>query len=158
MVRGHNPDHTPAGAAITELILTIFRTNGRLLRTGDRMVRDLKLTSARWQVIGAIDRQPRTVAQIAREFELSRQGVLWVVQSMAKDGLIEFVHNPDHRRAKLVQLTEAGLEVSRQVSEMQCEWANDMGEAFGLEELEQVLAVLRKLGDVAIERDDEEPA
>jgi DNA-binding MarR family transcriptional regulator len=58
------------------------------------MLRDLELTSARWQVLGAIVQTPRTVAQIARYFELTRQGVLWVVQSMLKDGIVELAKNP----------------------------------------------------------------
>ncbi|MDH3233798.1 MAG: MarR family transcriptional regulator, partial [Alphaproteobacteria bacterium] len=40
--------------AVTALILETFRLNGRLLAAGDRLVGDLGLTSARWQVLGAI--------------------------------------------------------------------------------------------------------
>ena len=59
--------HTPAGAALTELVLTVFRVNGLLLDAGDRMTKDLGLTSARWQVMGALEQGPLTAAQIARE-------------------------------------------------------------------------------------------
>jgi hypothetical protein len=72
--------HTREGTAITELILAIFLTNGRIIRAGDTLLRDLGLTGARWQVLGAIKDTPKTVAQIARKYELSRQGVLWLVQ------------------------------------------------------------------------------
>jgi hypothetical protein len=40
---------------ITDLILETFRLNGELLTAGDRLVADLSLTSARWQVLGAVD-------------------------------------------------------------------------------------------------------
>jgi DNA-binding MarR family transcriptional regulator len=99
MTRTKRIERTAEGAAISELILAIFRANGRLIRAGDVLTRDLGLTSARWQVLGAIAPAPKTVAQIAREFELTRQGVLWVVQSMIGDGFVELINNPDHRRA-----------------------------------------------------------
>src|SRR5205814_345438 len=57
-----------AGGLVTELILEVFRLNGRLLAAGDRLVADLGLTSARWQVLGAIAlaSSPMPVAWIAR--------------------------------------------------------------------------------------------
>jgi hypothetical protein len=60
--------------ALSELIVEIFRINGRLLAAGDRLVADLGLTSARWQVIGAIALagQPQTVPAIARTMGLTR--------------------------------------------------------------------------------------
>ena len=45
---------TEEGGAVTQLILDVFRLNGRLLIAGDRLVGELGLTSARWQVLGAI--------------------------------------------------------------------------------------------------------
>ena len=150
MTRETYPDHTEAGALVTRLILATFRTNGRLLRTGDQMVRDFGLTSGRWQVIAAIEDQPRSVAQIAREYELSRQGVLWVVRTMIKDGMVILVDNPEHRRAKLVKLTEKGREAGNAVSELQVKWANAMGEAFTLRELKATIECLERLGVVAV--------
>ena len=47
-----------ADVALTELILETFRLNGRLLAAGDALVRDLGLTSARWQILGAIALSP----------------------------------------------------------------------------------------------------
>jgi len=48
---------------MTNLILEIFRVNGLLLAAGDRLTRDLGLTSARWQVLGALAEGPLTAAQ-----------------------------------------------------------------------------------------------
>jgi hypothetical protein len=52
------PRHRPAGKAATALILEVFRFNGRLLAAGDKLVANLGLTSARWQVLGAIALSP----------------------------------------------------------------------------------------------------
>ncbi|RUV46514.1 MarR family transcriptional regulator, partial [Mesorhizobium sp. M7A.F.Ca.MR.228.00.0.0] len=43
---------TPAGNALTDLILDLFRLSSRMLTSGDRLVADLGLTSARWQILG----------------------------------------------------------------------------------------------------------
>jgi len=47
-------ERTPTGEAATELILSAFRANGLLLDAGDMLSVDEGLTSARWQVLGAI--------------------------------------------------------------------------------------------------------
>ena len=66
---------TASGSALSLLILDVFRLNGRLLAAGDRMVEDLGLTSARWQVLGAVALAAAPVAWIARNMGLTRQGV-----------------------------------------------------------------------------------
>ncbi len=115
---------TPAGDAFTDLILEAFRFNGCLLAAGDRLTRDLGLTSARWQVLGAIDGGPLPVAQIARHMGLSRQAVQRVANDLAADGFVAFAPNPHHRRAKLVGLTEQGRRSLDAVSRRQAAWAN----------------------------------
>lgn len=76
---------------MTGLILAIFRLNGRLLLAGDRLVAGLDLTSARWQVLGAIAlaERPQPVAWLARNMGLNRQGVQRIVNEMRDDGLLE---------------------------------------------------------------------
>jgi DNA-binding MarR family transcriptional regulator len=149
MAKEKSEERTPQGAAITELIVTIFRCNGRLLRSGDIMLRDLELTSARWQVLAAIVQTPRTVAQIARYYELTRQGVLWVVQSMLKDGIVELAKNPDHKRAKLVRLTEKGREVYDEIDRRQRHWSNEAGTAFSVEVVQAATECVRRLGEIS---------
>jgi DNA-binding MarR family transcriptional regulator len=67
--------HSPSEAAMTDLVLEIFRVNGLLLAVGDRLTKELGLTSARWQVMGALADGPLTAAQIARKMGLKRQSV-----------------------------------------------------------------------------------
>lgn len=137
-----NKGRTAEGRALTELILTVFRANGRLLRAGDAFGKDLGLTAARWQVMGAVDHNAKTVAQIAREFELTRQGVLWVVQALVKDGLLELADNPDHRRAKLVRFTPRGREVYDAMDARQKLWVNKVGAMFGADRIRETAELL----------------
>src|SRR5262249_60183634 len=74
MRRPRQTTHTPAGAAMTELILETFRLNGLLLEAGDRLVAEIGLTSARWQGLGAIALAPGPlpVAHLARHMGRGR--------------------------------------------------------------------------------------
>src|ERR1044072_8812809 len=101
---------TAAGAALTDLILDLFRLNSRMLVAGDRLVTGLGLTSARWQILGTIvaaDR-PQPVAWLARDLGGNRQNVQRIVNDLAQEGLVAFEANPHHRRAQLVTLTDKG--------------------------------------------------
>lgn len=51
---------------------------------------------------------PQSVAQIARARPVARQNVQRMADSLAADGLIEWMENPTHKRAKLARLTPAG--------------------------------------------------
>lgn len=95
---------------LNHLVLEVFRLNGVLLAAGDALVAPFQLTSARWQVLGAIvlGGAPLPVAHIARNMGLTRQGVQRLVNEMAASGLVELADNPHHSRAKLVRLTPAG--------------------------------------------------
>ncbi len=99
-----------AGEALTDLILSLFRVNNMTLMWGDRLVAPFGLTSARWQILGAIVQAERSqpVAWLARDLGANRQNVQRIVNDLEKDGLVAFEVNPHHRRAQLVVLTGKG--------------------------------------------------
>ena len=132
-----------AGAELTELILETFRLNGRLLAVGDRLTAPLGLTSARWQVLGAIGEAPLPVSQIARNMGLTRQSVQRTVYLLASEGLVEFQANPNHRRAKLVSLTAEGRSRLAAVSHGQVRWARRVAAPFPRRDLNTAVRVLR---------------
>jgi len=137
--------HTAAGAGLTDLILETFRLNGRLLAAGDHLTSDLGLSSARWQVMGAIEAAPLPVAQIARNMGLTRQAVQRLANVLADEGLVEFAENPNHRRAKLVRLTAGGKAVLEDVHRRQVEWSNRLAAGLAAEAIQEALTVLRGL-------------
>jgi DNA-binding MarR family transcriptional regulator len=139
--------HTPPGAALTGLILDTFRLNGLLLEAGDRLVAGTGLTSARWQVLGAIAlaSMPLPVAHLARNMGLTRQAVQRLANEMARDGLVRFAPNPHHERAKLVLLTAAGREAYATAHERQVPWANGLAKGLPLAEINAARATLGAL-------------
>ena len=138
---------TAAGEAATELILEVFRLNGRLLVTGDRLVAPLGLTSARWQVLGAITlaEQPQPVAWLARSMGLNRQGVQRIVNEMIDDGLVETRPNPHHRRAHHIVLTRRGRDAYMRAAGLQAPWVTDIVKGISRDEIATALRVAATL-------------
>ena len=154
---------SPAGAAVSELIVAIFRVNGRLLVSGDRLVAGLGLSSARWQVLGAIALAPtpEPVARLARNMGLNRQGVQRIVGELAAEGFVELNDNPHHRNARLVVMTAKGLKAFDAAMRLQTPWVNMLGEGLdprSIEKAGRVLEELRqRLEHSCAEADDGEP-
>lgn len=140
-------NRTPAGDAMTDLILETFRLNGALLDVGNQLTEPYGLTSARWQVMGAIDLagQAMTVAQIARRMGLARQGVQRIANDLETLGMLAFEENVDHKRAKLVALTAKGRKTMDQINKTQTAWVNELSSDLSDRKIKQALSVLRAI-------------
>jgi DNA-binding MarR family transcriptional regulator len=134
MIRGFK---TSSGRAVTDLIVGVFRLNGRLLAAGDRLTADLGLTSARWQVLGAINASltPETVARLAHHMGVYRQGVQRIVNELASEGFVQFQENLHHRRAKLVVLTKKGRTAFEAIDRRQKPWADALAKGLGARDI-----------------------
>jgi DNA-binding MarR family transcriptional regulator len=140
-------ERTPEGEAGTEVILSIFRANGFLIASGDQLGAGEDLTSARWQVLGAIalaDR-PLTVPQIARRMGLTRQSVHATVKRLIADGLVELAPNADHRRSQLVRLTSLGERKYAAIDLRQIDWVNRLARGIDRSDLDATRRVLDEL-------------
>ena len=137
--------HTPAGRTFTALILETFRFNGTLLAAGDELTAPLGLSSARWQVLGAIENGPLPVAQIARNMSVSRQGVQRIADSLEQEGIIAYAANPNHERAKLVCLTEKGIGAVKELAKRQVRWANRIAAVASREEIDAAVRTVKSL-------------
>lgn len=139
---------TTIGDAATDLILAIFRARGLLIEAGDRLGAKHGLTSATWQVLGAIAlaERPLTVSQIARRMGLTRQSVHATVRRLVRDGLVELARNDDHRRSHLVRLTDLGDRTYRAIDRDQASWINELVRGMTRSELD---TARRALDDLA---------
>ena len=144
---------TPAGEILTELTLDIFRLNNLLLAAGDRLVAGLGLTSARWQILGAIARAQHSqpVAWLARNLDANRQNVQRIVNDLNDHGLVSFETNPHHRRSQLVVLTGKGRKAYDSAMKLQAPWVNRVTDGVPLKDLTAfkrvILALRKKLED-----------
>lgn len=136
---------SPHGDAFTELVLEVFRVNRLLLDAGDRLTAPVGLTSARWQVLGVVEHGPIAVAHVARMIGLTRQSVLQTADGLAEDGLIVYIDNPHHRRAKLMSLTLKGREALDYVKHHHAHWANQLAIEHAVEDIQASVRLLREL-------------
>lgn len=158
---GPMPTSSPAAQTLTDLVLTLFRVNNAMLVRGDRLVQPFGLTSARWQVMGAIAYadQPRPVAWLARDLGANRQNVQRIVNELETEGLLAFRSNPRHKRAQLVVLTASGKSAYDQAVEVWYRAADELAMGLSQEELDIGVRVLRTIqsrltADDAAERDE----
>ena len=138
---------TQAAEILTSFTLDIFRVNNLLLMAGDRLVPGLGLTSARWQILGAIARaeKPQPVAWLARNLGANRQNVQRIVNDLHAQGFITFEINPHHRRAQLVALTDTGRQAYSGAMARQAPWANKVTKDIPVNKLEVFQRVLLQL-------------
>ena len=143
------PGYSAAGSSMTALWLEVFRLNGLLLAHGDRLVADLGLTSARWQVLGAavLAAEALTVSAISRRMGLSRQAVQRTVNELVGSGHVTMVDNPRDKRARLVRLTRTGHDAYEAAIARQVPWANAVADDVKAADLAMIVSHLRTIGD-----------
>jgi DNA-binding MarR family transcriptional regulator len=133
---------TPAGDAFSGLAYRVLRLAGLLAAAGDALAKPAGQTSARWQVLAAVEVEPAAVASIARALGLARQSVQRVADALEDGGLIAYEDNPRHRRARLVRLTPEGRAALATIQAAQAPWADALGGRVGADRLERTNRVL----------------
>ena len=134
---------------LTEIVLLIFRVNGRLLSAGDRLVGDLGLTSARWQMLGAValSDRPRTAPQLAARMGMTRQAAQKQLDLLMEDALVAAAGNPGHARSPLYVLTRKGTSLYAATEQVQSDWANRLADSLSLRDLETTKQLLDNLSN-----------
>jgi len=135
---------TPKGRLFTDILTEVFRLRSRLVESAEDIAARAGLTSAHWQILGAVEHAAAPVAQVARNLGLTRQAVQETADAMARDGLIEFIDNPDHKRARLMVPTTKARKALDALRPPQRQFASLMGGRHSLEELQTTLDVLHK--------------
>lgn len=132
---------------LTSIALTVFALNGQLVTWGDRFAAPHGLSSARWQVLGAIAMapQPPNVPQIAAAMGITRQGALKQTRLLVAEGMVRLQPNPMHKRSPLHILTREGQLAYDAVIERWHAHARAMARQFDAAELEIAVRVLARI-------------
>jgi DNA-binding MarR family transcriptional regulator len=140
-------DVDPDASKTGKLIYEILRLYGRLIASGDALVDDLGLTSARWMVLGTVQGHcdPLTVSELARIIGQSRQSIQRLANEMLDDGLIVFSANPVHRRAHLLLLTEKGKSIADEVEQRRIAWTQGLAAQISNQKLSAAIEILAEL-------------
>jgi len=74
-----------------------------------------------------------------------RQAVQRIADRLVEEGLVEFLDNPAHARAKLVAPTEKGRSAVRAIAPAHVEIADRLATAYGKDKLAHLLALVEDL-------------
>ncbi len=142
---------SPAGDALTDLVLPVFELNGELLAAARDIAEPAGLTPAWWQVLGATLEEPLSVSDVARRVGLGlrRQSVQRTADLLVERGWAHYLPNPRHRRAKLLEPTELGRETLLRLRGAQHAWADAVGASVGAEELRAFRATAQRISEAS---------
>ncbi|AKM03330.1 MarR family winged helix-turn-helix transcriptional regulator [Burkholderia pyrrocinia] len=131
-------------AKLTAVALSVFRLNGLLIEWGNAFAGPHGLTSARWQVLGAISMapEPPNIPQIAGAMGITRQAVLKQINVLVDDGLVRSLPNPAHKRSPLYALTPRGDTAYQAVVGQWQQHVRDIAGDFSSADLDAAIRVL----------------
>ncbi|WP_445402393.1 MarR family winged helix-turn-helix transcriptional regulator [Streptomyces sp. LE64] len=136
--------------------LGVFRLNGQFLAVSEALAAPAGLSATRWQVLGAVLREPLPVAGIARAMGITRQSVQRTADALVAGGLAAYDPNPAHRRAKLLRPTAAGRAAVERIGPAHARLAQRLAEELGQPEFAAAARALELLS-AALERIDRDP-
>ena len=146
-------ERTPAANSLSWLVVQVMQLNGLLTAAGDALAAPAGQTSARWQVLAAVEEAPLSVAQIARAMNLTRQSVQRVADLLVEDGLTAYEDNPAHARAKLLRRTAKGRKALQTIQAGQKVWANALADGMNEAQLRAASIVLAQLQQALMARE-----
>lgn len=139
-------DRTPAGQAIEDLIIEIVATFFLLRAEGMRIGVVSSSGEGYWSVLRLLKvNGAQTVPQIARYRYVPRQSVQKLANEMLKDGVIEFVNNPAHKRSKLMRLTPKGETVFAELSDRIALLSETLAAQKNVDQLQDAVDIVKQL-------------
>lgn len=139
---------TDAQDLLSGVALTVFKLNGQILAVAEELARPAGLTAAWWQVLGAVLREPLSVAGISRQMGITRQSVQRIADILVERGLAEYLPNPAHRRAKLLRPTAEGYAAVQRIDPGHARLADRLAEELGTDGFRSALDTLTRLSAV----------
>lgn len=125
-----------------ELALVFFR----LRNAARELLGEGEHSSGRRSVLKSLGEDgAQTVPEMARERAVSRQHVQTLVDGLKASGLVEQVHNPLHKRSKLVRLTPRGRRFLKEMSLREERLMVFLSEGILTEEMEVALQTVSRL-------------
>jgi DNA-binding MarR family transcriptional regulator len=128
-------------AALIEETVALFR---RLRGVGAEVYGESSLSGAHRNVLKELEREGvRTVPEMARARGVSRQHVQAHVNDLARQGYVELLENPAHKRSRRVRLTGAGRRFLAEMANRERRLLSSLAVAAGAGEIEGAIRTLR---------------
>ncbi|WP_369935506.1 MarR family winged helix-turn-helix transcriptional regulator [Xanthomonas tesorieronis] len=132
---------------LTDIVLAIFQLNGVLADWGDNFVSADGLTSAKWQMLGAValSDHPLTAPQVGMAMGVTRQGAQKQLNVLVSEGLLETRPNPMHKRSSHYYLTQVGRAKYEAIEKRWNSHAQRVSSSFSSSDLAVAESLLRKM-------------
>ncbi len=133
--------------ALMHLMVETLKLAPKLQLEGDKLTKQHDLTSSRWGVLGFLSATDKalTVADLARRMDLKPQTVQRFVIALEEKGFITLDNNPDHKRAKLIELTGKGKKALVKLKEKERQWASNLTGGMTNDDIVKAAEVLSQL-------------
>ena len=115
----------------TKCSRTSCNAHSSFTKAGEALTKPEGQSLARWIVLAQCRDAPAPGSEIARRLRLVRQSVQRLADVLVEDGLCAYRDNPQHRRAKLLELTSAGRSTLDAIDGAQRQWCDELGNAIG---------------------------
>lgn len=140
------PNHR---SPIYDLIVEIRGAFNDLKALSDHMNADLDITAAARAVMEFLyTNGPNTVPRIAAQKNVSRQHVQLLADALVEKSLAHYVDNPQHKRSKLVELTQDGHQMFDQIATREAKGLQALETRFQAEDVALATKTLRTLRQV----------
>jgi len=140
---------TASPEALYTVIVEVRRLFHRLANATDALHSDLGVSAAQRAVLEALAAGGAiTVPALARRKGVTRQHIQALANQLEAAGLVQALPNPDHERSSLLDLSAAGQRVFETIRARERRVLGAVGSKLGRRPLDEVLAVLRGLGDL----------
>lgn len=118
----------------------------QLMRTADRLMAEQGASLARTKLLLCLRKKgPLRGTDIADFFNQSPRTVTEAIDGLERDGLVERVSDPSDRRAKLIHITEKGLEATARTEPLRRQLIDQTFGTLDEMERESLGAILQKL-------------
>lgn len=143
---GEAPTPASREADAIHLIDETIRLYFRLRHVADQIHQKGALSGGRRGFLRSLDMEgPQTVPDMARARAVTRQNAQVFVNSLLKEGLVEKIPNPAHKRSHLIQLTDRGRKVLEEMNRREFRLMEELDLGLSAAELKQAAEVLRTL-------------
>lgn len=142
-------DQTPdANVLATEAVMNTMRTADMAFDRIGRLLRPLNVSAAGGLALGVLrDRGPLSPSALSERLIVTRATVTGVLDSLERRGFVRRVANPADRRSVVVEITQAGIDVLRElrtiIHRSEKAWLSVLTD----EELRTFVAVLHRIQD-----------
>lgn len=129
-----------------KLILEIRAASDELNQISTALNDRAGITSAERTVLDSLfGKNERTVPQIAKAKNVSRQHIQQLVDGLADKGLVRHTTNPTHKRSKLVLITDAGRHIIQDIREKEAMTLSELAEGLDFGATQSATRALRDL-------------